>query len=73
MIRHHRAPEPPPISSTFHYGGDIILILEIEGLKQADKVGEERLKLLKSIQCRTARRIFRPVRPSKIKTLELTP
>jgi hypothetical protein len=25
MIRHHRAPEPPPIFSTFHYGRDIIL------------------------------------------------
>ena len=24
MIRHHRAPEPPPIFSTFHYGRDII-------------------------------------------------
>ena len=25
MIRHHRAPEPPPIFSTFHYGRDIIV------------------------------------------------
>ena len=25
MIRHHRAPEPPPIFSTFHYARDIIL------------------------------------------------
>jgi hypothetical protein len=24
MTRHHRAPEPPPIFSTFHYGRDII-------------------------------------------------
>ncbi len=24
MIRDHRAPEPPPIFSTFHYGWDII-------------------------------------------------
>ena len=24
MRQHHRAPEPPPIFSTFHYGRDII-------------------------------------------------
>jgi type I restriction enzyme R subunit len=32
MIRHHRAPEPPPSFSTFHYSRDIIQIDELVAL-----------------------------------------